>query len=61
MSDSATSTPLRASPSGALARLGTLVPSLRESERKIADYIVANPEEVIYLSVTELADRTHTS
>jgi len=41
--------------------LGTLVPSLRESERKIADYILASPEEIIYLSITELADRTDTS
>src|SRR5262249_58181588 len=50
-----------ATSSGALARLGTLAPSLRESERKIADYILARPEEIIYLSVTELADRTDTS
>ena len=61
MSDSTIATPSRASPPGVLARLGTLVPSLRESERKIADYILANPEEIIYLSVTELADRTDTS
>ena len=61
MSDSTTATSSRTSPSGVLARLGTLVPSLRESERKIADYILANPEEIIYLSVTELADRTDTS
>jgi DNA-binding MurR/RpiR family transcriptional regulator len=50
-----------ASPPGVLARLGTLAPSLRESERKIADYILARAEEIIYLSVTELADRTDTS
>jgi len=61
MSDSTTATPARISPSGVLARLGTLVPSLRESERKIADYILAYPDEIIYLSVTELADRTDTS
>src|SRR5262249_38654999 len=61
MSDSPASTPTHTSSSGALARLVTLVPSLRESERKIADYILAYPEEIIYLSVTELADRTGTS
>src|SRR3954453_3586129 len=61
MNDATTATPARASPSGVLARLGTLVPSLRESERKIADYILARPNELIYLSVTELADRTDTS
>jgi DNA-binding MurR/RpiR family transcriptional regulator len=44
-----------------LARLTTLVPSLRESERKIADYMLARPNELIYLSVTELAGRTDTS
>lgn len=45
----------------ALARLATLTPSLRESERKIAEYVLAHPEELVYLSVTELADRTDTS
>lgn len=46
---------------GVLARLGTLAPSLRESERKIAGYLLAQPQELIYLSITELADRTGTS
>lgn len=44
-----------------LARLDTLAPSLRESERKIAEYVLAHPPEVVHLSVTELADRTGTS
>lgn len=48
-------------PTGVLARLTTLAPQLRESERKIADYMLAHPDELIYLSVTELADRTDTS
>jgi RpiR family carbohydrate utilization transcriptional regulator len=61
MNEPAPSTlPITNSPS-VLARLGTLAPSLRESERKIADYILAHPDEIIYLSVTELADRTDTS
>ncbi|MBI3971971.1 MAG: MurR/RpiR family transcriptional regulator [Chloroflexi bacterium] len=46
---------------GVLARLGSLVPSLRESERKIAEYVLAHAGEVVYLSITELADRTGTS
>jgi DNA-binding MurR/RpiR family transcriptional regulator len=46
---------------GVLARLGSLLPSLRESERKIAEYVLANASEVVYLSITELADRTSTS
>jgi DNA-binding MurR/RpiR family transcriptional regulator len=44
-----------------LARLGTLAPSLRESERKIADYILTHPDEITYMSITELAERTYTS
>jgi RpiR family transcriptional regulator, carbohydrate utilization regulator len=44
-----------------LARIDTLAPSLRESERKIAEYVAGKPSEVVYLSVTELADRTGTS
>jgi RpiR family transcriptional regulator, carbohydrate utilization regulator len=46
---------------GVLARLGSLTPSLRESERKIGEYVLANASEVVYLSVTDLADRTGTS
>jgi RpiR family transcriptional regulator, carbohydrate utilization regulator len=46
---------------GLLARLGSLIPSLRESERKIGEYVLANASEVVFLSVTDLADRTGTS
>jgi DNA-binding MurR/RpiR family transcriptional regulator len=48
-------------PAGVLARLGSLIPSLRESERKIGEYVLANAGDVVYLSVTDLADRTATS
>jgi DNA-binding MurR/RpiR family transcriptional regulator len=48
-------------PAGVLARLGSLIASLRESERKIGEYLQANAGEVVYLSITELADRTGTS
>jgi DNA-binding MurR/RpiR family transcriptional regulator len=41
--------------------LECLLPSLRESERKIAEYVLGNASEVVYLSITELADRTGTS
>ena len=47
--------------SGLLARLASVLPSLRESERKIAEYVLAHASEVVYLSITELADRTGTS
>jgi DNA-binding MurR/RpiR family transcriptional regulator len=46
---------------GLLARLGSLLPSLRESERKIAEYVLEHASEVVYLSITELADRAGTS
>src|SRR5690349_16814914 len=48
-------------PAGVLARLGSLIPSLRESERKIGEYVLAKASDVVYLSVTDLADRTATS
>lgn len=33
--------------------------SLTKSEKKIADYVLKNAKEVIYLSVNELANKTH--
>ena len=58
-----TAVPAAAEPesAGLLARLGSLIPSLRESERKIGEYVLANASDVVYLSVTDLADRTATS
>jgi DNA-binding MurR/RpiR family transcriptional regulator len=44
-----------------LARLATLARELRETERKIADYVLAHPAEIVHLSITELADVTETS
>ena len=44
-----------------LARLATLLPDLRDSEQRVAEYVLARPEEMIYLSVTELAERSDTS
>jgi DNA-binding MurR/RpiR family transcriptional regulator len=34
---------------------------LRASEKRVATYVLEKPEEVLYLSVSELADRTRTS
>lgn len=61
MEEPARSRPAVTSGASVLARLQTLVPNLRDTERKIADYILSHAEEVIYLSITELADRTDTS
>ena len=44
-----------------LSRLGALTASLHAAERKVADYVLAHPTDVIYLSITELADRAATS
>lgn len=40
-----------------LIKLRTLYHSLRASEQKVADYIEVNPGEVIYLSISALADK----
>jgi RpiR family carbohydrate utilization transcriptional regulator len=34
---------------------------LRSAEQRVADFILQHPEELIYLTVTELAERTQTS
>src|SRR6478672_6151821 len=61
MEERARTRPVAASGASVLARLQTLVPSLRDAERKIADYVLSHAEDVIYMSITELADRTDTS
>lgn len=40
---------------GALAQLTTLLPSLKDAERKLAQYILRYPHKVIYSSVQEVA------
>jgi DNA-binding MurR/RpiR family transcriptional regulator len=47
--------------SSGVARLKGLLPSLRAAERRVAAYIVANTSEVVYLSITELAERSEAS
>lgn len=48
-------------PGGCIARLRSVYSSLRPSEQQTADYVLAHPEEVTTLSVTELAARSGTS
>lgn len=43
-------------PDGCQLRIRGFLPKLRPSERKVAEYILGHAEEVVHLSVTELAD-----
>ena len=43
--------------SGGLARIRSAYASLTPTERKVADYCLEKPEEIIYLSVTQLGER----
>ncbi|MGB4636192.1 MAG: MurR/RpiR family transcriptional regulator [Limnochordia bacterium] len=43
--------------SGGLARIRSAYPSLTPTEKKVADYCLEKPEEIIYLSVTQLGER----
>lgn len=47
--------------SNALLRLRAYYSSLRSSEKRIADYILSNPDEIIYLSITMLAKKVRVS
>jgi DNA-binding MurR/RpiR family transcriptional regulator len=44
-----------------LARLRSVVPSLGAAERRIAEVVLASPETVIFLSISELAEQTGTA
>jgi DNA-binding MurR/RpiR family transcriptional regulator len=46
---------------GSFVRLQGAYSSLRAAEQRVADFILAHPDELIYLTVTELAERTRTS
>ena len=48
-------------PDGCLLRIRGLFPGLRPSEKKVAQYVLDHPEEVVDLSVTELAQRSGVS
>lgn len=61
MTEALTTRPTGASVEAVLPRLEAIAPSLRESERRIADFVLEHAVDVVYLSITELADRTETS
>ncbi|MDK2925373.1 MAG: hypothetical protein PWQ41_1147 [Bacillota bacterium] len=42
---------------GTLVRLRSIFPSLKQAEARVAAWILENPQEIIHLSITELADR----
>ncbi|MGH7708030.1 MAG: MurR/RpiR family transcriptional regulator [Vulcanimicrobiaceae bacterium] len=46
---------------GCFVRIRGTYDSLRMAEQRVADFILKNPEELIHLTVTELADQTQTS
>lgn len=46
---------------GVLVRLAAIESDLRESERKIGQYLAGHATELVHLSITELADITNTS
>ena len=46
---------------GSFVRIQGTYSSLRTAEQRVADFILAHPDELIYLTVTELAEKTNTS
>ena len=42
---------------GTLVRLRSIFPSLKQAEARVAAWILENPQEIIHLSITELADQ----
>ena len=46
---------------GSFVRIQGTYTSLRTAEQRVADFILKHPDELIYLTVTELAERTNTS
>ena len=46
---------------GCFVRIQGTYASLRTAEQRVADFILKHAEELIYLTVTELAERTQTS
>ncbi|BCV22342.1 MurR/RpiR family transcriptional regulator [Moorella sp. Hama-1] len=49
------------SASSFMARLRGIYRNLRASEKKVVDYIMANPEAIIHLSISDLADASQVS
>jgi len=46
---------------GSFVRLQGAYSGLRAAEQRVADFVLKHPDELIYLTVTELAERTNTS
>jgi RpiR family carbohydrate utilization transcriptional regulator len=46
---------------GYLTRIDSVFEQLSQSEKKVADYILYQPEEIIHLSIAELAERSGSS
>ncbi|WP_234998262.1 MurR/RpiR family transcriptional regulator [Salirhabdus sp. Marseille-P4669] len=46
---------------GFFARIEAILPKLRGAEKKVVSLIEKNPEEIIHLSITEVAERSQTS
>ena len=46
---------------GCFVRIEGAYATLRAAEQRVADFILKHPDELIYLTVTELAERTNTS
>ncbi len=46
---------------GTLAKLRALLPALAAADKRIADVVLAQPETVIFLSISELAEQTGTA
>lgn len=44
-------------PQGCLSRLRSMLPSLRDAERRAAEFILQQPQEIIHLPISELAER----
>src|SRR5262245_510766 len=48
-------------PAPVLPRLRALLPSLPASDRRVAEAVLAEPDEVVYQSISELAETAGTS
>ncbi|MFN2460572.1 MAG: MurR/RpiR family transcriptional regulator [Candidatus Velthaea sp.] len=46
---------------GSFVRIQGTYATLRTAEQRVADFILRHPDDLIYLTVTELAERTNTS
>lgn len=44
-----------------ILKINSAYSSFRTAEKRVADYITAHPEEIVYLSITELAERSNAS